>query len=125
VIITNPGRLNPAIMRADPPFSYRHSHPQNPALLRVLVAQKWAEGHSRGFEIVREEFEKYHLPLPEISNLSNGLVCVTIQRPDISVFSAPKAIETLPVQLSHMVETSPTIWDIPYPRNPYFIGREE
>ena len=82
VTITNPGRLNLEIEHLEVPFSYKYSHPQNPALLRVLAAQRWAEGRSLGFKIIREEFEKYKLPLPEIYNLPNGLVQVIIQRPD-------------------------------------------
>jgi predicted HTH transcriptional regulator len=83
VTITNPGRLNAAIMNNEPPFAYRESHPRNPFLLTVLAAEDWAEGRSRGFEVVMEEFRKYNLALPEISNLPNGLVQVVIIRPEL------------------------------------------
>jgi predicted HTH transcriptional regulator len=83
VTITNPGRLNAAIMNHEPPFAYRESHPRNPLLLKVLIAEGWAEGRSHGFEVVMEEFKKYHLALPEISNLPNGLVEVVINRPEL------------------------------------------
>jgi tetratricopeptide (TPR) repeat protein len=113
VIITNPGRLDSEIEQVEPSFFYRYSHPQNPVLLRVLIAQRWAEGRSLGFTIIREEFEKYKLPLPEISNLPNGLVQVVIQRPNLSTTSQALA-----------GESSQNVWNVPFPRNPIFTGRE-
>lgn len=92
IIITNPGKIKPSILECTPPFSYKHSHPRNPFLLQVLVAQKWAEGHSRGFEIVLEEFIKNHLDLPEITNLSSGLVQVIINRPQLDQIIAKKVV---------------------------------
>ncbi len=48
----------------------------------MLIAQRWAEGHSHGFEIVSEQCKQYGLSLPEIKNLPSGLVQVIIQRPE-------------------------------------------
>ena len=82
IIITNPGELDYRILEYTPPFAYRDLLPHNPFLLRVLVAQQWAEGHSRGFKTVLEKFSEYSLELPKISNLSSGLVQVIINRPE-------------------------------------------
>ena len=114
VIITNPGQLDSAIIACDPPFAYGESHPRNSRLLRILTTQRWAEGNALGFEIVREEFEKYELPLPEIKNHPSGLVKVIIWRPDLSVISRNDTI----------TNTFPSIWNVPYSHNPFFIGRE-
>lgn len=66
VIVSNPGQLDAAIERTEPPFTSRFSRPRNSALLRILEAQHWAEGRSIGFSIIQEEFEKYNLSLPTI-----------------------------------------------------------
>lgn len=124
VISTNPGRLDSEIEQVEPSFLYQHSHPQNPALLHVLVAQRWAEGRSRGFKIVREEFEKYKLPLPKIHNLPNGLVQVIIQRPDLSTFTQKNEVASDVAQ--ETVEEYPlNVWNVPFYRNVFFTGRDE
>ena len=124
VIITNPGRLDEEIEHLESPFSYQNSHPQNPILLRMLEAQQWAEGRALGFKIIREEFEKYKLPLPEIHNLPNGLVQVVIKRPQLSTIfhvdeKVPDVIETV------VTETPQKVGNVPYPHSRYSIGRNE
>ena len=116
VTITNPGQLDSAIVACDPPFAYGESHPRNDRLLRILTTQKWSEGNALGFQIVREEFEKYGLPLPEIKNLPGGLVKVIIQRPDLSSISGKET--------NALISSVPPVWNVPYRRNPFFTGRE-
>jgi tetratricopeptide (TPR) repeat protein len=126
VVITNAGRLNTAIVMSDPPLSYRESHPRNPPLLDVLIAQRWAEGRARGFEVVTGEFEKNGLELPEIKNLPGGLVQVIIQRPDISAISGQDmtASENMLMPVSNDASETLSLWNVPYGRNPFFTGRE-
>jgi tetratricopeptide (TPR) repeat protein len=131
IIITNPGRLNSAILVSNSPFSYRESHPRNPELLDVLIAQRWAEGIGHGFEIITEEFQKYHLPLPNIENLPGGLVRVLIQRPDIISISAEPggigaySIASTSISMSELYPP-PRQWLPPAPLSLFkpFIGRE-
>src|SRR5262249_43236309 len=100
--------------------------------LEMQRAIQWHEaGEARVIPLIVRPFDRSHAPFGKLQNLpSDGQPLTIWENRDLAwndvVAGIRRAIEDLS-QLSVSTKRSvlPPIWNIPYPHNPFFIGRED